>query len=423
MSETTTRGLRRRNRARVLKWVMLNPGATRLNLATVTGLSLATVTNVVGDLIDDGIIEDSGTVPSQGGRPTTTLSVRPEAAHFIGVDVGEHGVAVEVFDLSLNRLASSFRYTSARASDPDAIAADIEHCVNEVLTETGVRESVVGIGLGLPGIVEHPESSSVDDHGDAMLYAQSIAWDGLEVGTLVSHDIPVFADNGASTLALSEHWLGAARGVDHGIVALIGRGIGVGIISGGEILRGRSSSAGEWGHTIVSWGGRPDATGIRGTLEAYVGGTSIADRWAEAGGDPDENYELALAQLIEAAPRDQTAAAVLDDTVELLGVGLANLVHLINPGRIVIGGWAGLALVAHLGDRIADAARRNSLERFAGQFDLVPSHFGRDGVALGAALLVVQEFIDGRAVVGGRTITAPHQRAGSPRVTGGPSGP
>jgi predicted NBD/HSP70 family sugar kinase len=421
MSEVTTRGLRRRNRARVLRWVILNPATTRLQLAKATGLSLATVTNVIGDLVSDGVIQESGTVPSQGGRPTTTLSVRPDAAHFVGVDVGEHGVAAEVFDLSLTRIASSFRYTSARASDPAAIAADIQHCVSEILAESGVRETVVGIGLGLPGIVEQAAPNgrvSAPDHRDATLYAQSIGWDGLQVGALSGDLFPVFADNGASTLALSEHWLGAARGVNHGIVALIGRGIGVGIISGGEILRGRSSSAGEWGHTVVAWGGRADATGIRGTLEAYVGGSSIAARWAEAGGMPVEDYEDALAQLIEASEHDRSAAAVLDETVELLGVGLANLVNLINPARIVMGGWAGLALVAHLGDRILDAARRNSLDRFAGQFDLVPSHFGRDGVALGAALLVVQEFIDGRVPVPAVGTTDPRAAV---RASGGSS--
>ena len=96
--ESTTRDLRRRNRSRVLRALVSDGETTRGQLSLCLGLSLATVANVVSDLSDEGLVHESGMIPSEGGRPTATLSVRAEGAYFVGADVGEQGVTVELFD-------------------------------------------------------------------------------------------------------------------------------------------------------------------------------------------------------------------------------------------------------------------------------------------------------------------------------------
>lgn len=393
--ETTTRDLRKHNRSRVLRAIVRDGETTRGQLASSIGLSLATVTNVVGDLANEGLVHETGMLPSEGGRPTVTLSARPEGAYFIGADVGEHGVTVELFDLALEPVASIFHDLESHSNTPADIADALTAAIDEVSEKAGV-DTIYGVGLGVPGIVEatgdplHPESSR-----EITIYAQSLNWPATRLDAIYGRtDLPIFADNGAKTLATAESWFGAARDINDGLVALLGRGVGLGIVSGGRVLRGAASSAGEWGHTKISIGGPICNCGSRGCLEAYVGGAGIARRWQEAGATPSANEERALGELLEAARSgDIVATRVLDETIEILGLGLSNLVNLFNPERIVLGGWAGLALADDSLSQISAATRQSSLARPGGQFDLVPAKLGRDAVALGAALLAVESLI------------------------------
>ena len=393
--ETTTRDLRKHNRSRVLRAIVRDGETTRGQLASSIGLSLATVTNVVGDLANEGLVHETGMLPSEGGRPTITLSARPEGAHFIGADVGEHGVTVELFDLALDPVASIFHDLESHSNTPADISDALTAAIDEVVEKAGVN-TIYGVGLGVPGIVEatgdplHPESSR-----EITIYAQSLNWPATRLDAIYGRtDLPIFADNGAKTLATAESWFGAARDIKDGLVALLGRGVGLGIVSGGRVLRGAASSAGEWGHTKISIGGPICNCGSRGCLEAYVGGAGIARRWREAGATPSANEEKALGELLESARSgDIVATRVLDETIEILGLGLSNLVNLFNPERIVLGGWAGLALADDWLSQISAATRQTSLARQGGQFDLVPAKLGRDAVALGAALLAVESLI------------------------------
>jgi predicted NBD/HSP70 family sugar kinase len=370
--ETTTRDLRKRNRSRVLRAIVRDGETTRGQLASSIGLSLATVTNVVGDLANEGLVHETGMLPSEGGRPTVTLSARAEGAYFIGADVGEHGVTVELFDLALEPVASVFHDLASHSNTPADISAALTAAIDEVVGKAGV-DSIYGVGLGVPGIVEATgDPLHQDSSREITIYAQSLNWPATRLDAIYGRtDLPIFADNGAKTLATAESWFGAARDINDGLVALLGRGVGLGIVSGGRVLRGAASSAGEWGHTKISIGGPICNCGSRGCLESYVGGAGIARRWREAGATPSANEEKALGEL-----------------------GLSNLVNLFNPERIVLGGWAGLALAGDALSQISAATRQRSLDRPGGQFDLVPAKLGRDAVALGAALLAVESLIE-----------------------------
>ncbi len=393
-TDSTTRHLRRRNRSAVLRELLRNGQTTRGQLASALNLSPATVTNVVADLMAEGLTHETGNLPSDGGRPTATLSIRPEGAHFIGADVGEHGVTVELFDLALTPKSTVFRDVSSDTAGPTEVSAALYAAIDEVIAAAGTPSNIYGVGLGMPGIVE--SAGVLDENRSITIYAQSLNWPPTRLDAIYGRtDNPIFADNGAKTLTMAETWFGAAREVTDGVVALVGRGIGLGMISDGRILQGTASSAGEWGHTKVSIGGPSCNCGARGCLEAYVGGAGIARRWREAGAQPSANEEIALDELLAAAEAgDAVATRVIDQTIEILGIGLGNLVNLVNPERIVLGGWAGLRLAeAHL-DAIAASTRDASLIRPAAQFDLVPSKIGRDGVALGAALLAVEKLVE-----------------------------
>lgn len=406
---STSRGLREQNRAAVLREIVLNGETTRAELAASCGLSAATVTNVVGDLIRDGLVEETGLRPSDGGRPMARLGAAPGGAYVIGVDVGENGVTAELFDLRLNRVDRVFRKLATRIVSPERVTSALSHAV-AILRQAhpGPAASLAGIGLGVPGIVD------IAADGTTTIYAQSLGWDPIVVDDLFRlDDVPVYADNGAKTLAAAESWFGAARGTSHAIVALVGRGIGAGVIAGGRVLRGYASSAGEWGHTKVSIDGPACQCGGHGCLEAFVGGEAILRRWQDASdmrADPQHGRdgaqgagrgmrgadETRLARLLQAAAAgDSVACEVVSETVEILGMGLANLVNLFNPERIVVGGWVGLLLYQAHRDELEQAIRRHTLHRPREQFRLEACVFGDDAVALGAALLPLDRLIEG----------------------------
>lgn len=384
----TVSGVRQRNRTQALRSIILSGQTSRAELARESGLSVASVTNLVSELISEGLIVEAGSIASSGGRPVTLLAPNPSGAYFLGADVGERGVAVELFDLSMTRIDREFR--GGHEGEPiEAIATDLDEALDALRERNpDAWPRLVGIGLGLPGIVEH------DDDGRQVLYAQSLGWPAVPVDELVTQGIPIFAENGAKTQAMAELWDGAARGVSEALVVLLGRGVGLGIVTDGELAHGLTSSAGEWGHVKIVRGGKLCRCGGRGCVEAYIGADAILESWREAGGVFEGSGWRAIGELLDADKAgDPVAVAVVAELVATLGSALGGLVNLTNPERVVIGGWVGLRLMETLAERVEEATRAEALARPGSQFELLACRFGGDTVALGAAMMPLEALL------------------------------
>jgi predicted NBD/HSP70 family sugar kinase len=364
---------------------------SRHELGRATGLSQGTVSNVVGELIEKGLVVEAGLVDSDGGRPRTLLRVNPEHSHVVGVDVGETRIRIEVFDLAMHPLATVEHLLAPVRPDPGAVVAQVLDGLHEVLTRAAVEPAgVLGVGVGVPGTVEQG--------AEATVHAQTIGWAAVPLERMLrtGTELPIYVENGAKTLGQAELWFGAGRGVRHAVVTLIGSGVGAAVITDGAIHRGTTSSAGEWGHTGLVFDGRPCRCGSRGCLEAYVGAEAILDRWRQARGGravPGEDVETGLAALLAAAPTSRVAARVLAETAGYLGAGIANLVNLFNPQRIVLAGWAGHALGTRLLPQIRAAAAERALHHPFSQTTIQLGELGLDAVALGAATLPVADLL------------------------------
>ena len=384
----TVRDLRRDNRSVLLSSLYFGQPRSRQDLSEATGLSPATVSNVTRDLIQEGIVIEAGAVDSDGGRPRALLQINPDYRYVIGVDVGETRVRVELFDLMMTERTKADYPLAPREHGVDLIVGAILTGLATVLANAGVDTSdVLGIGVGVPGIVEHgPE---------VLVHGQTFDWDSIPLERLLRSGtgLPLHIDNGAKAMGRAELWFGAGQGAQHAVVCLIGSGAGASIITNGRAQRGSTSSAGEWGHTTIVVGGRSCRCGSRGCLEAYVGAEAILDRYGLP--LPGDDQESALAALINSYATSPTAAEVLDDTALYLGVGIANLINLFNPERIILGGWAGLLLGDQMLPAIRAAARQHSLRHPFAETLVELGRLGPDAVALGAATLPIERFLNG----------------------------
>jgi predicted NBD/HSP70 family sugar kinase len=354
----------------------------------MTGLSPASVSIVVRDLLGEGILIEAGSVDSDGGRPRVLLEMNPEYAYVIGVDIGETRVEVELFDLAMKVRAKTGYRLDHGEREVSVVVERILAGLSKVLADSGVEAAaVLGVGVGVPGIVE--------EGLEVLVHCQAYGWDAVPLERLLraGTDLPLRFENCAKTMGQAELWFGAGRGARHAVVALIGSGVGAALISGGSTYRGATSSAGEWGHTRVVVGGRTCRCGSAGCLEAYVGAEAILERYGRqvTGGD----QESALAALIDAAGTSALAAAIVDDAAVYLGVGLASLINLFNPERIVLGGWAGLLLGERLLPTIWEAVRQHSLRQPFATASIELGQLGPEAVTLGAATLPMERFLDG----------------------------
>jgi len=371
----------------VLLWsLFIGQPCSRQDLSEATGLSTASVSNVVREFIAEGIVSEAGLVDSDGGRPRALLRMDPDYGRVIGVDVGETRIRVEMFDMTMEMRASADYPLDPRDRGIDVVVDRVRAGLATVLADGECAPSeVLGAGIGVPGVIEH-------EGQETLVYAQTYGWDAVPLGRLLrpADDFPLYIDNGAKTMGQAELWFGAGRGARQVVVCLMGSGLGASIVTGAP-GRGGTSAAVEWGHTTVEVGGRSCRCGSRGCLEAYVGAGAILDRYGRV--LPGQDEEAALAALV--AANDARAAEILEETALYLGAGIADLVNLFGPERIILGGWAGLLLGERLLPAIREAAREHSLTHQFAQTSIELGTLGPDAVALGAATLPMERFLDG----------------------------
>ncbi|CAL9349368.1 hypothetical protein SUDANB58_00430 [Streptomyces sp. enrichment culture] len=404
----TVRDLRRENRTAVLQRLYFDGPLSRFSLGPATGLSSGSVSNVVSELVAEGLVEEAGSVDSAGGRPRTLLRVSAHSGYMIGIDVGETRVRIELFDLALTELARVERPLETRGPrrvdryDVDVVVAHLREGVPQVLERAGIAvDRLLGVGIGVPGIV----AGTAED--GAVVHGQTIGWDAvplermLRESRLLPESVPYYIDNGAKTLGQAEMWFGAGRGARSAVVVLFGSGVGACVVTD-DVRPGRAV---EWGHLTVRVRGRRCRCGARGCLEAYAGAEALLQRWAEAGGRPPAGVdeETALTAMLAAAypapdgtgacpEPDATALAVLEETAEYLGAGFSDLINLFQPERILVGGWAGLQLGRRFLDSVTAHARSYSLAYPAARVRIELGMLGPDAVTVGAAILPLADF-------------------------------
>jgi len=392
-TKQTVRDLRRINRRIVLRQLYFDGSLSRLELSQRSGLSPSTVTNVVNELLSEGIFVDSGLEESEGGRPRTILSVNSAYGYFIGVDVGETEVKIELFDLMLHNQNIIERFRNVTGNQVELLVQNIIEGIKALLVKANLPQAkVIGVGIGVPGIVERSKEVTVS--------APIWDWQPAPLTAMLKKHLhlPFYVDNGAKAMALAEMWFGAGRGAESLAVLLLGTGVGAGIIANGSLYRGITNSAGEWGHSTLQLDGKKCRCGSFGCLESYIGAPGIIQRFQELAPNnlltqSDDQIAIITAIVEAAKQKDAAALQVLKETAHYLGAGIGNLVNIFNPQRVILGGWTGLQIGEFILPDLKKFIERYALKQPLKVMDFRLCELSMDSVCQGAAAIALEDFL------------------------------
>ncbi|MDG4831332.1 ROK family protein [Solwaraspora sp. WMMD1047] len=406
----TSRDIRVANRFEVLRQIIGAAIVSRQEVASQSGLSLATVSNLVGELLELGLLVEVGFQDSGGGRPRGLVSVNPAGGVLVGVDVAETYVHVEAFDTGLAVLATAEEHLHQTENRPEQVVGHIVSGIRSVIAAAGVAaDRVLGVGISVPG--------QVDREGGVSIFAPNWDWHDVPLRSLLaSVDLPLYLDNPLRASVVAELWFGAGRGRDDVAVLTLGTGVGAGLAFGGVLYRGATNSAGEWGHTTLVLDGRPCHCGARGCVETYVGAPGIMQHLRERDRAspmlrPDDQTATidALAEGIAAG--DPVALDVLAETARYLGVAVADLVNLVNPEVIVLSSWVAARLGPALLPVVRDEVARHALRRPLAATEITLGRVAGNPVSLGAATFALEGVLAG---IGMPTRPGRHARPAAP---------
>lgn len=394
MAAKSSKDIRSESRFMVLRSVYVHGTVTRAQISAETGLSPATVTTLVGELVDEGVLREAGQISSQGGRPTATFQANPRRGTLLAVDVAETYVRVDLFDTSLDRLDQERVEIPQVAHSIESVAAHIGDCLERLRgRHAELEDSLLGAGISLPGQVDPVRGVDV--------FAPNWGWHEVPLMEALEAvvPVPVRIDNPLMALATGELWFGAGRRFRQFVAVNLGTGVGAGIIVDGQLLRGRGNSAGEWGHTTLIWDGRECRCGRTGCIEAYVGVEGIRATLAEIAPDHDllavPHHRDFIERLMRAeAAGDDAAREALMRTGDYLAAGIGNLVNLLNPEHVSVLGWITRYAGSELQQRVRDRIEQESLPGPSGTVGIEFTEADGEGVSLGMAVLALEAFLE-----------------------------
>jgi glucokinase-like ROK family protein len=385
--------VRRINRATVLHDLLTSGAMSRRDLAYRSGLSPATVANVIADLESESKVVVVGQDESAGGRPGAVYGLNPGVGYCIGIALTATFVTLELFDGALRSNGQMQVPVASLDPQPSTIVDLLCHSIDALLSEHGVlRERLVGIGVAMPGVVDAVDGIAV--------FAPNWGWHQVPFLDMLRQrlPVPIYMDNTLKFYAIAEAWFGAGRGADHVVTAVLGTGVGAGAMVNGTLLRGATNAAGEWGHTTLIYDGRPCRCGHRGCVEAYVGAPGILQTLVEL--DPASPLlnltdEAASIEAIARAARsgDAIARHALARTAQYLGAAVATLISLFNPEVIVLGSWIGAMLGPLIIDDLREEIARHALSEAVEEARIVVSTLGTRAAALGAATVALEQML------------------------------
>ena len=313
--------------------------------------------------------------------------------HSIGVDIGGTNISIALVDAKGN-IKNKVKISTEIDKDSGFVIKTIIENIKLIIKDISAK-NLTGIGIGAAGQIDH-ENGMIQ-------FSPNLHWRNVHIVKEIRNKfkLPVAIDNDANVACYGEFLFGAGQGASNVICVTLGTGVGGGIIIDRKIYRGINGSAGEIGHITVESNGRKCNCGNRGCMEAYVGAPHIKERTLEKikSGRHSIIVKLVNGSLNKITPkrleeaalyRDKLALEIWQETGFYLGTGLASLINILNPEKIIIGGGVAKAGPV-LFDPLRDALRTYAGLSFVAGLRVVPAALGGEAGLVGAAALLREQ--------------------------------
>lgn len=372
------------NRAVVLEAIQASDGISRVQIAAQAGLTAQTVSVIVRRLLEEGLVVEDGSQPSQGGKPRTILRVDPAAGYAIGIHFDPGEISYVLADLA-GRPVSKLHRPLKPGLSPEAVIAQMGRTARKMLPSPDDR--VLGVGLACPG--------PLDPKGVMVSPPRLPGWDQVPIKAMLegATGFPVTVDNDATAAAIGERWAGAARSTPSFVYLYLGTGIGGGMFLDSQVYRGRSLNAAELGHITVLPDGPECYCGNRGCVEAVCCPSAIEaaarERLALGARSTLTQHRLTHARICTAAAAgDALAVEIIDEVADRLADAAVSIVNMLDIDLLVLGGPALREVGERYREVIARAVGTRTLARRLHAVRVETSPIAADAAAIGAASLV-----------------------------------
>jgi predicted NBD/HSP70 family sugar kinase len=353
---------RRSNRGLILRALHHGGAASRADLAKLVGLTPATVSAVIKELLDADLVDELGRTSGSVGKPATMVGIEPDARHIVTVSLSEPDRFVGALVNLAGKVVLRRTYERGDRTGADALALLVSIC-DDLIGDA--ERPLLGIGVASPGIV---------DHTGTVLRAARLDWHKLAVADhLAQHTgLEVYVVNDANASALAELTFGVAHSSDF-LMVRVDQGVGVGLVLDGALYRGSRSASGEIGHVVVDPDGSLCTCGKRGCLETEISAPLLGRRLGATDGAGEVD--------------------VLRRAGERLGIALATVLSALDVGDVILSGPEPVVTETFRQAAI-DAVAARTMPEISEELTVRTSSFGDDDVVLGAAALVLDQELD-----------------------------
>ena len=364
------------NQQLVLRALHDHSPLSRADLARLTGLTRTSVGDLVGTLIDDGLIEEVGRGQSSGGKSPILLRVAPDGRHLIGLDLGEAQFSGAVVNLRGEILRSIHLPLEGR--NGDAAVELVFQLVDALRADD--RSPLLGIGIGAPGVI--------DTSTGTVRWSVNLNWADLRLGPLLEerYGVPVVVANDSHAAALAELTFFRRPRPNNLIVIKVGRGVGAGIILNGQLFQGDGYGAGEFGHVSMGSADAPCRCGREGCLETMTSMRALVD--AAGAVEPSITDESGLVAAFLAGVTG--IRRIVLDAARELGVAVGWLIGVLNVRHVLLVGPVAAFGEDWLGE-VRRSARSSVLALLARDTQIEFGHVHDDVVVLGASALLMEQ--------------------------------
>ena len=386
-TRTTSREI---NRRIVLNLVLDHQPLSRADLARRMDIGRGVVTSIIQELIDEGSIYEGATGHAARGRRPTMLYVRTQDRLVVAVDVRFSRTFIMLSDFAGTQIALESFPT---IYEPTQLTDELVRRIVRLLAAHGATGRCEGVGLVVPGMVER--------HTGRVLMSPQLGWRDVDIRDRLAAGVglPVHIENAPLACALAQMWLGQrGNSCDNFVYVTVSDGVGAGIVLNGQLIRGESNSAGEFGHNPLDPDGPQCLCGAHGCWEAYTSNQATLSRYLGRelvplwGGAVRQPSSLSIEDLIGLARNgDARASSAIEATGHYLGVGIASILNALNPSQVFVGGEITDAW-SMIESAVREGIMERALTRSAAATPVIPEQMGGYPRLRGATALVAAPY-------------------------------